>query len=63
MAAVAQRWLAPMLHPAHVDDPGIMSPLLAMVERMSFDTLSGQIKALLERPDAGEHLRTIQCPV
>lgn len=25
MAAVAQRWLAPMLHPAHVDDPGIMS--------------------------------------
>ncbi len=63
MAAVAQRWLAPMLHPAHVDDPGIMSPLLAMVERMSFDTLSGQIKALLEPPDAGEHLRTIQCPV
>ena len=62
MAALAQRWLAPMMHPEHVDDAEIMRPLLEMVERMSVDTLIGQIKALLERPDAAKQLQTIRCP-
>ncbi|MFP6851399.1 MAG: alpha/beta hydrolase [Pseudomonas sp.] len=62
MSAVAERWLAPMLHPAHVDDESMMLPLVQMVERMGVDTLVGQIKALLQRPDATEQLRAIQCP-
>jgi pimeloyl-ACP methyl ester carboxylesterase len=62
MAAVAESWLPPMVHPDRVKDEAFMRPLLDMVERVSPDVFEKQIKALLTRPDARPVLPTIRCP-
>lgn len=62
MAALAEKWLPPMLLPSHADDPAIFSPLHDMVTRMTPDIFSGQVKALLNRPDAIRQLQTLMCP-
>ncbi|MEG3126155.1 alpha/beta fold hydrolase [Sphingomonas sp. GB1N7] len=64
MAALAARWLPPMVLPANFDTrPDLREALFAMVERMSPEIHRAQITALLERPDASELLETITCPV
>src|SRR5258708_28776457 len=63
MAALAARWLPPMVHPDRLADEGLMQPLRAMVLRMTPAIHAGQIKALLTRPDAEAVLPTIRCPV
>ncbi len=63
MAALAARWLPPMVHPDRVADETLMAPLRAMVLRMTPDIHERQIKALLDRPDAEAVLPTIRCPV
>jgi pimeloyl-ACP methyl ester carboxylesterase len=63
MASLAARWLPPMVHPDRLGDARLMEPLRAMVERMTPAIHAGQIKALLERPDAEAVLPTIRCPV
>jgi pimeloyl-ACP methyl ester carboxylesterase len=62
MAALAARWLPPMLHPDRESDPDLVRPLAAMVERMTPESFAGQIRALLDRPDARPHLPKIACP-
>ncbi|WP_434989444.1 alpha/beta fold hydrolase [Xanthomonas melonis] len=62
MAALAQRWLPPMLHPARAHDTTLMAQLTAMVRRQSAASFAGQIAALLERPDATPVLAQIRCP-
>jgi pimeloyl-ACP methyl ester carboxylesterase len=59
MAALAARWLPPMLHPDHA---GLLEPLTEMVMRSTPDTFANQQRALLDRPDARMGLSGIRCP-
>jgi pimeloyl-ACP methyl ester carboxylesterase len=63
MPALADRWLPPMMSPANASRTAFCEPLRAMVCRMSVDTFAGQIRALLQRPDASDQLSSIRCPV
>ena len=62
MAAVAERWLPPMLHPDRLDDRALVDPLRAMVCRATPQIFEGQQAAGLHRPDAGAYLERIACP-
>jgi len=59
MAALAARWLPPMLHPDHSE---LLQPLTEMVMRSTPETFANQQRALLDRPDARTVLPLIQCP-
>lgn len=62
MAAVAARWLPPMLHPSRVNDQALMGPLTDMVCRATPEIFEGQQRAGLTRPDASGYLPRIACP-
>lgn len=62
MAALAQVWLPPMVHPAFAENADAMKPLFEMVQRMSPGIYERQVKALLNRPDANSVLPSITCP-
>ena len=62
MAAVAERWLPPMVHPDRIHDDALMAPLRAMVCRATPEIFEGQQRAGLTRPDAGPYLDQIACP-
>lgn len=62
MAALAARWLPPMVHPDRVGDPALMGPLTDMVCRATPDIFEGQVRALLGRPDGAAVLPGIECP-
>ncbi len=62
MAALADRWLPPMVHEARTGDAALMEPLREMVKRATADQHDRQIRALLGRPNAREHLSAIACP-
>ena len=62
MAAVADRWLPPMVHPDRVHDDELMAPLRAMVCRATPEIFEAQQRAGLSRPDAGPYLDRIACP-
>jgi pimeloyl-ACP methyl ester carboxylesterase len=59
MAAMAARWLPPMLHPDH---SRLLGPLTEMVLRSTPDSFANQQRALLDRPDARAVLGGIRCP-
>lgn len=63
MAALADRWLPPMMMEASRENPVLMQPLLDMVHRMTPTIYEQQVNALLNRPDAGPQLEDIRCPV
>lgn len=64
MRAMADRWLPPMVKDGALDtDAQLRERLYAMVERMTPEVHRRQIGALLDRPDAREHLHAIICPV
>ncbi|WP_150285923.1 alpha/beta fold hydrolase [Rhabdaerophilum calidifontis] len=63
MRALAARWLPPMLHPDREDDPTLIGPLTAMVERATPEQHARQVQALLARPDMRPALPDIRCPV
>ncbi|MEI9963964.1 MAG: alpha/beta hydrolase [Caulobacteraceae bacterium] len=62
MAAVAARWLPPMVHPDRIGDAALMGPLEAMVRRATPKIFEGQQRAGLQRPDASDYLPRIACP-
>ena len=61
MSALAAEWLPPMMA-GGARTAATMPRLLAMVERSTADVYAGQIKALLNRPDALPVLPTIDVP-
>ncbi len=61
--AMAREWVQGMVHPARLRDAALIETILAMFERKSADTFERQIRALLNRPDASEVLRSLQLPV
>ncbi len=63
MAALAARWLPPMVHSDRLADTIFMAGLHAMVERATPAIYAGQVQALLNRPDAEPALRGLRCPV
>jgi pimeloyl-ACP methyl ester carboxylesterase len=62
MAALADMWLPPMVHPQRLEDKALMQGLRAMVLRADAHQHERQIKALLARPDASAGLAEITCP-
>ena len=62
MLALGKAWLPPMLHPDRVSDQSLMAPLMAMICRATPDIYFGQIRALLNRPDAALLLSQIRVP-
>ena len=60
-AALADRWLPPMLGPDTPDD--VYATLHAMATQAGVDVFAAQIRALLARPDAEAVLPTLTCPV
>ncbi len=63
MAALAARWLPPMVHPDRARDAALMAPLTEMVCRATPRIFAGQQRALLERPDTAPALAAVRCPV
>lgn len=63
MAALAQRWLPPMVYAQGARTAAIMPGLTRMVAGMTPDIHARQIKALLNRPNAEAGLSAIICPV
>lgn len=62
MRAMGVEWVQGMVHPARVADGALIARILAMIERHTPEGHSAQIRALLERPDAGDVLAQIHCP-
>lgn len=62
MAALAARWLPPMVHVDRETDASLITPITAMVERMNPTIFARQVRALLGRPDARPGLGAIRCP-
>jgi pimeloyl-ACP methyl ester carboxylesterase len=62
MTAVADAWLPPMVGAHGKQDPSLMNSLRDMVCRHSLEDFSGQIRALLNRPDAECVLPTVRVP-
>ncbi len=62
MAALAARWLPPMLAPRRVGDHALMERLTRMVCGQTPDSFAGQIRALLDRPRADAGLSRIDVP-
>jgi pimeloyl-ACP methyl ester carboxylesterase len=62
MRAMAIEWVRGMVHPARDADSALIARIVAMIERHTLEGYSAQIRALLERPDAGDVLPQIRCP-
>lgn len=62
MAALAARWLPPMVWEANRTE-ALMRGLTEMVLRAGPEQHARQIGALIARPDASAHLGEIRCPV
>lgn len=62
MAAVAREWLPPMMSEAGRTNRALMTGLTEMVLRHSVQDFSGEIQALLDRPDASTVLPEVRVP-
>jgi pimeloyl-ACP methyl ester carboxylesterase len=62
MAALADRWVPPMVDPRRKDDAALLAPMKQMVMRATPEQHERQIRALLDRPDPRDLLPRIACP-
>lgn len=60
--AMARQWVQGMVHPGRLGDATLLEAIVTMFERKSADTFERQIRALLQRPDASDVLRSIRVP-
>jgi len=60
MAALADAWIPPMVHPVRVADRGLMQKIRAMVLRSTPADYRGQIEAALTRADQSLYLSAIR---
>ena len=63
MEALADQWLPPMLDPARLNDTELLDRLKAMVLRAGPAVHEREIRALLDRPDAGAYMAGFMCPI
>jgi pimeloyl-ACP methyl ester carboxylesterase len=62
MDALADTWLPPMVHPERHADAELMDTLRGMIRHFTPGQFHGEIRALLNRPDATPLLARIHCP-
>jgi len=62
MRAMARDWVRNMVHPLRISDALLIDSIIEMFARKTPEIFAGQIKALLERPDARPVLSAIRCP-
>jgi pimeloyl-ACP methyl ester carboxylesterase len=62
MREMARQWLQKMVHPSRLGDAPLIDAIIEMFGRKSPDVFAGQIKALLDRPDAMPVLVGARCP-
>ncbi len=62
MRAMARTWLQKMVHPSRLTDGPLLESIVEMMGRKTPEIFTGQIKALLGRPDATPVLAAIRCP-
>ena len=62
MEALVRLWLPPMVHPDRLSDTALMQPMQEMIRTASPDIYEGQVRALLNRPDATGYLPRLRCP-
>lgn len=62
MRAMGSDWLQGMVHPARLNDQAFCNRILDMIESKTPELFEGQIQALIQRPDASDVLRSIDCP-
>jgi pimeloyl-ACP methyl ester carboxylesterase len=62
MRAMARQWLQKMVHPSRLTDAPLIDAIIEMMGRKSPEIFTGQIKALLGRPDATPVLAATRCP-
>jgi pimeloyl-ACP methyl ester carboxylesterase len=62
IAAMVDRWLPPMVHPARRGDDAFMAPLREMAMAGGAARYADQVEALLGRPDFRPMLPAIACP-
>jgi len=60
--AMARVWLTGMVHPDRLEDTALIDGISQMFERKTPDIFAQQIKALLNRPDAGCVLGQLRVP-
>jgi pimeloyl-ACP methyl ester carboxylesterase len=60
--AIVDRWLATLIAPRTAHNEPLMAAMRKMVLRSSVSSFTGQIEALIHRPDATELLGRIACP-
>ena len=62
MRAMAEFWIPNIIHPDRIADTALTGAIIEMMGRKTPEIFAAQIKALLNRPDAGPVLSTIKCP-
>jgi pimeloyl-ACP methyl ester carboxylesterase len=62
MTAVIETWVPPMLHPDSRRNRRLLHDITSMLIRTSTDDFIGQMRALINRPDASGYLKHILCP-
>jgi pimeloyl-ACP methyl ester carboxylesterase len=62
MRSMGREWVRGMVHPGRLQGSVLIERILEMLERQTPDTFAAQIRALLDRPDAGDVLPAIACP-
>jgi pimeloyl-ACP methyl ester carboxylesterase len=62
MRAMGREWVRGMVHPARLDDAGLMDAILDMIDRSTPERYAAQVEALLARPDRGDLLRRVAVP-
>ena len=62
MRAMAQAWVQGMVHPSRLGERDLIDSILDMFESKSPDIYAAQIRALLNRPDAGPLIGAIRVP-
>jgi pimeloyl-ACP methyl ester carboxylesterase len=62
IAAAGKEWLPPMMGKQGLADQALIARLEKMISHSTPETFAGQIKALVERPDAETALATVTVP-
>jgi pimeloyl-ACP methyl ester carboxylesterase len=62
IAAAGKEWLPPMMGKQGLADQALIARLDEMISHSTPETFAGQIKALVERPDAQSALATVTVP-
>lgn len=60
--AMATEWVQGMVAPQRLADTALIGSILDMFERKSADVFERQLRALIQRPDASDVLRRLNCP-